>query len=217
MADNSEIDALVEKIMASLNQDFAVIPDELGPALQDAMFSGIHAGALDLNITDADMLSDANETAAAWARNRAAELVGMKYNDAGELVPNPDAKWAITDTTRDEIRRIVTAGFEDPSATAASIAADIDAAGIYSPDRAEMIADTEIAHAQTAGNISIWQDSGLVSKVNVLLSNAEAVCDECEDIADAGPYDLDDIADEYPFHPNCRCTLTAVVNEDQDQ
>jgi hypothetical protein len=212
MADQ-DAEALVNGIMASLNQDFAVIPDELETALQEAMLSGIHAGALDLQITDAGLLADANETAAAWAHDRAAELVGMKYDDSGELGPNPDAKWAITDTTRDEIRRIVTQGFEDPSATADSIAADIDEAGIFSPARAAMIADTEIAHGQTAGNISIWQDSGMVNKVNVLLSNAEGVCDECGEIADAGPYDLDDIADEYPFHPNCRCTLTAVLDE----
>jgi hypothetical protein len=213
MDQDASIDALVNNIMASLTPEFEVLPDQLEDSLKESMLSGIHAGALDLQITDADLLADANEEAAAWARNRAAELVGMKYNDDGELVPNPDAKWAITGTTRDEIRRIVAEGFEDTAATAESIAADIDAAGIFSPERAAMIAGTEIAHAQTAGNISIWQDSGMVSKINVLLSNAEGVCDECSDIADGGPYELDDIADEYPFHPNCRCTLTVVIDE----
>lgn len=53
-----------------------------------------------------------------------------------------------------------------------------------------------------------------MDKVTVLLSNAEGVCDECGDWADGGPYTLDEIQDEYPFHPNCRCTLIPHVEEE---
>jgi SPP1 gp7 family putative phage head morphogenesis protein len=77
-----------------------------------------------------------------------------------------------------------------------------------------MIARTEVANAQTRGNISIWQELGTVDKVTVLLSNAEGVCDECGDWANGGPYTLDEIQDEYPFHPNCRCTLIPHVEEE---
>lgn len=37
-------------------------------------------------------------------RSSAAEMVGMKYDAEGNLVPNPSAKWAISETTRDELR-----------------------------------------------------------------------------------------------------------------
>ncbi|WP_152976997.1 hypothetical protein [Burkholderia pseudomallei] len=34
--------------------------------------------------------------ATAWAHERAAEMVGMKWADDGSLIPNPNAKWQIT-------------------------------------------------------------------------------------------------------------------------
>jgi hypothetical protein len=53
-----------------------------------------------------------NEAAVAWAKDRSAELVGMKYVD-GELVPNPRAEWSIEETTRDTIRDLVTQATEE--------------------------------------------------------------------------------------------------------
>ena len=40
--------------------------------------------------------------------------------------------------------------------------------------------------------------------------NGPNPCDDCQDIADNGPYPIDDIPDGGPpFHPNCECTLIA--------
>lgn len=44
--------------------------------------------------------------------------------------------------------------------------------------------------------------------VNVLTAGDDDVCDECEDIAAAGPYALDDAEGMIPAHPNCRCAFT---------
>jgi hypothetical protein len=42
-------------------------------------------------------------------------------------------------------------------------------------------------------------------EVNILTAGDDDVCDECEDYAEAGPYELEDVEAELPLHPNCRC------------
>lgn len=41
--------------------------------------------------------------------------------------------------------------------------------------------------------------------VNVLTAGDDLVCQDCEDYADSGPYDIDEI--ELPIHENCRCAI----------
>lgn len=43
--------------------------------------------------------------------------------------------------------------------------------------------------------------------VGVLTAEDDKVCDECEQIASEGPYDLDEARDLIPAHPNCRCAF----------
>jgi hypothetical protein len=44
--------------------------------------------------------------------------------------------------------------------------------------------------------------------VNILTAGDNDVCPECEDYADAGPYELDEVEDTLPLHPECRCAYT---------
>jgi hypothetical protein len=48
-------------------------------------------------------------------------------------------------------------------------------------------------------------------QVNVQTAGDDRVCDECNDIADAGPYTLDEADFLIPAHPNCRCSLVPVL------
>jgi hypothetical protein len=43
--------------------------------------------------------------------------------------------------------------------------------------------------------------------VNVLTAGDDKVCDDCSDIAEEGPYDIDKAQELIPSHPNCRCTF----------
>ena len=43
--------------------------------------------------------------------------------------------------------------------------------------------------------------------VEVLTAGDDDVCQECQDISDEGPYDLDDAESLIPAHPNCRCAF----------
>jgi hypothetical protein len=49
--------------------------------------------------------------------------------------------------------------------------------------------------------------------VNVQTAGDDRVCDECDDIAAAGPYSLDEAEDLIPAHPNCRCTFVPAVDD----
>ncbi len=53
-----------------------------------------------------------NEAAFNYAKARAAEMVGMKWSN-GEMIPNPSARWAITDTTRDKLRQLISRAYTD--------------------------------------------------------------------------------------------------------
>ena len=44
-------------------------------------------------------------------------------------------------------------------------------------------------------------------EVGILTAGDDKVCDECDDIAAAGPYDLDEARGLIPAHPNCRCAF----------
>ena len=43
--------------------------------------------------------------------------------------------------------------------------------------------------------------------VNVLTAGDDRVCQDCEDIAADGPYELAEARDLIPAHPNCRCAF----------
>lgn len=206
-------DDVVNDIMEALKDEFASVPGDVEPMLQSASLSGLSQGVIAIDVTDTGLLNEVNTTAQEWATGRAAELVGMKYDDEGNLVPNPAARWRITDTTRNKLQGIVEEAFAEQSSMA-DIAAAIDEAGIFNSARAEMIARTEISRAQVMGNLEMWIQSGAVSQVNWLVSE-EAPCDECMELADGSPYDIGDapvpIDDS---HPNCMCILAAVVEEE---
>jgi hypothetical protein len=49
--------------------------------------------------------------------------------------------------------------------------------------------------------------------VNVLTAGDDDVCPICEDIADSGPYDINEARSLIPAHPNCRCAFVPVDDE----
>jgi hypothetical protein len=156
-----------------------------------------------LNIDDSDMISGVNQVAAEWAKGRAAEMVGMRRTADGTLVTNPDARWAISDTTRDEVRRIVEAAFENKT-TIKQLAEQIKQAGTFSESRAKMIAETEASLSESQGNLKGWKESGIVETIAIEMSADHDEEDECDDASSDGPYELD-AAPMVPLHPRCRC------------
>ncbi|TDR82198.1 phage portal protein [Paludibacterium purpuratum] len=198
--------------------DFSPRSDELVPQvvyiLSAAGKDGVKTATLQIDAElDDDALELANERAVQFANDRAAEMVGKKWVD-GKLVNNPDARWVIDDTTRDRMNAVVAQAMEEGwSNDELSDAINDDYA--FSDARADMIARTETANADIAGNLALYKSSGMVSNKQWL--TAPDCCDECQDLNGA----VVDIDDDFegggpPLHPQCRCDVLPVLDDETD-
>jgi hypothetical protein len=189
----------------------------VGDALESVTSAAARKALKSLKITDKNLFSLANENAAAFARDRGAELVGRKWID-GELVDNPDARWAITDSTRDRLKDLIERAYTE-GMTPADLKDEISESGEFGAGRAKLIAKTETAKASIQGSIEGWKASGVVEGKQSLLSDDHDIDDECNDAEDQGPIGLDDDFDglgDPPYHPGCNCSLIAVLIEKTD-
>lgn len=148
-------------------------------------------GASDLSV---DVVENASEMAQAWARSYGGAMVRQ-----------------ISDTTRDEVARIISEGLGLGS-TNQEIANDLQTAYTFSDDRAEVIARTETAYADVAGNVASYSEAGVEMKRWVLGSDS---CELCQANEDAGPIPFDDAFPDGSFappaHPNCTCDIIPVL------
>jgi len=206
-----------DTILEAIEEFWKDLPAEVRPSLENSMLSGIGKGMAEIDVSTAAMISPANQAAQEYARDRAAELIGMKYDADGTLIVNPNAEWVISETTRNRIRDIVTEAFygeislEDvKNEIQVALAEEANEDGIFSAERAELIAQTEISRAQSGGNYYVWMESGVVKKLKWLTSEDTSVCEICDandgQVVEIGfPFKSGDL---YPgAHPRCRCVV----------
>lgn len=203
---------VADKIYAAILKEYPTLVSEAAEALASSGTSGVATGANQLATHDTAMIAEANQVARKYAEDRAAELVGMRRLEDGSLVENPNAEWAISTTTRDEIRTAVKNAFESETKLS-DLITRIQDSGSFSDSRATMIAKTEIQSAQSQGNYEVWKATGVVTKLKWLLSadhTIECVCNDNEDVeVDFGqPFPSGDFAP--PAHPRCECVVAAV-------
>lgn len=171
-----------------------------------------------LGVDSEDALNAANARAISYARERGAELVGMKRTPAGELVPNPRAEWQIDEVTRRGIQEGTSAAFEEgltPDALGQRLERYFD------EDRAETIARTELSMAQGAATEGAWKESGVVTGKYWLLSNDHIQSkngnEDCELNAAQGTIPLTDTFQSghpmTPGHPDCQCDVAAETKD----
>lgn len=191
------------------------------PGIVEPMLSGIAVAGGKLALDQIDVMGDditrlMRERAEAWAANRAAEMVGMKWVD-GELLPNPDARWQITEGTREMVRSFTEQAL-DEGWSAQELADQIGESYAFSENRAEMIARTEIAKADVAGTMQGYRASGVVKMKRWLTAEDDKVSDECMECEKAGAIGIDDTfpsgEDAPPNHPNCRCAVLPVLDDE---
>ena len=192
--------------------------EPIGADLEDVVTDTVARAVAQVGPEDsAGLVNQVNARAVAIARERAAELVGMHLDADGKTVPSDDAEMAITDTTREMLRATIA---DDLAAgkTTDEIADDIADHYAFSPERAAVIAATEVSRANSMAAQESYQaaaDAGVPVKKRWLVTGG--CCDLCAKNEAAGPIDLDDTFpsgdDTPPGHPNCRCSLTPVVGE----
>ncbi len=199
----------VDAILAAI--DFSVwdaLVKEVQPDLETTAREAVATvfATLNLSTEGSDLFNLSDTQALEYAEMRAAELVGKKWVD-GVLVDNPSARWAITETTREDLREMIGQAFAEQW-TPAELARRIDESFTFSAGRAEMIAQTETAFAQTAATVQTGKNFGATTK-STQMSNLHDVDDECDLAQAAGEIPIDDPfpdgALHVPLHPRCCC------------
>jgi SPP1 gp7 family putative phage head morphogenesis protein len=192
------------------------LPVQVEAVLKPMAEAGAQDALKQLEITSGIDFDVVNEAAVAWAKDRSAELVGMKYVD-GELVPNPRAEWSIEETTRDTIRDLVAQATEE-GWSMDDLASRIASDAAFSDERAMTIARTESATADVQGNMTAYREArdqiGVVVMKEWITAGDDLVSEDCAGNGEQGPIDLDDEfqsgASAPPEHPNCRCDVLPV-------
>ena len=207
-------DTPVDEVLRGIDfAGWASLVGKMQPYIEASLKEGGGSALIQIGQSNAeDAFYVVNQNAADFAEARAAEMVGMKYVD-GDLVANPDAKWAITDGTREMIRSTVTEAQQNGWSNE-QIASALKDNYAFSDARAMMIARTETARADIAGMIAGWKASGVVASKQWIVG--EECCDECEEMDGevVGLHDeFSDGSDGPPLHPNCRCSLLGLVDE----
>ena len=160
----------------------------------DLFQAGVSAAGRAIDANDA-MLKLANGHAITWAEAHAGELVTQ-----------------VTQTTKDGVRDLVDQALLEGWSNA-DLADKLEDAWEFGIDRAALIATTETAMADLAGNAEICREAG-VEILEWLTAEADA-CDQCADLdGDQAPINgefkdgtkADDVA-----HPCCRCDRIAVL------
>lgn len=187
---------------------FDVIVDAVEESLFDVASDTALKALAQIGVKAKSQLVDqVNDEAVSYARNRAAELVGKRFLADGSLIDNPNAKWAITETTRTMLRETIAKGLEDNIGTPA-IAKQIEESYTFSAERAKLVANTEVANANEQSKLIGWrrgEEAGVTVKKKWLLGPNS--CEICKKNAAQGAIPLDEdfvSGDESPLaHPNC--------------
>jgi uncharacterized protein with gpF-like domain len=223
---NKADEALIDKILKEIELNGWTVLAEPTEAILKKIYqeAGNYAiknlVTLDLPValSSANLTDLVNAEAADFARSRAAEMVGKKWIE-GKLVDNPNAEWAITDSTRDAIREKVVAAI-DEGWSPKHLANEIENAGIFSEDRAELVARTEIKNADNRGNLESYKATGLDLEKSWQVSADHPGDDECDENESEGWIDIDEAfpsGDDSPgAHPNCLCTLGVRTKEQEE-
>jgi hypothetical protein len=152
-----------------------------------------------------DIVDRVNENAVAYARDRAAELVSV------------DGDESLIESTREMIRQVIADGLEN-NIGRDEIASAIQESQAFSEYRSDLIANTEIANANSAAKLEAWDEvraDGAAMVKQWFVSGENGVCDECQanedqdEIAFDEPFESGD--DMEPAHPGCRCVTVARV------
>lgn len=196
----ADVSGLIDQLSV---EALAEVRPELVQALEAAAKDGAQHGLVQLNIGGEDMLNLVNDRAVEFAQQRAAELIATD-GTGGELV----------EATRNLIRATVQQAVEE-GWSSRQLANALEDSYAFSAQRAATIARTELAFADSRGNLASYIASGVVKRKRWVLDPDP--CPVCVGNADAGEIDLQQ---EFPGgvmappqHPNCRCAFVPITED----
>ncbi len=207
----------VERILRDLEMgSWVILAGDVEHSLAEIAKDGAAGAAVEMNIdtnANRDVLNIVNKEALDYAEHRSAGMVGMRRLADGRLVPNPDAKWQITESTREMMRPIILQSINE-GWTNDKLASELAAAYAFSDQRAMVIARTETILASNAGAMASYRAAGVQEK-EWTTAQDDRVSEECAANGAQGAIYIDDVfesGDEMPpAHPNCRCVIVPVI------
>lgn len=177
--------------------------------LTDAAKAGADAGAAQAGLDAQGVAGTLSDAAAAYARDRGAEMVGRRMLADGTLTDNPNAIWRIDETTRQAIRDIIEKAVAE-GWSGAQVADAIRSATTFNEARAEMVARTEVALALNRGSVAGYRAAG---RDKVLIFDGTEFDDPC--IEAAGQVWSLDYYEAHPLeHPRCQRTAGSLPSDD---
>ena len=194
---------------------FEALADALADIFTDLVKDAGAQALTQIDMNTPEMLALVNERAVEWAREHAAELVGKKWVN-GKLVDNPNAAYRIDQVTRDGVQSLVAQAI-DGGWSNDRLATALKDSYAFSASRAELIAVTETAFADVAGNMIAYEASGVVVGKRWIVGSAEKLCEVCAENAAQGviPFDKAFASGRLapPAHPRCRCDVLPVTKK----
>lgn len=168
----------------------------LFPLVSDAALTGAENAITDLVDslgigTDWALVNDAVRD---WAKRYTFELVG-----------------GITNTSRTFLQKAV-ADWIESGQPLDSLISDVER--MFSRNRAEMIAITEVTRAFAEGNLASWKASGVVNGKRWMTAEDELVCPICAPLANSEAElngNFEGNLDSPPAHIRCRCWVQPIV------
>ncbi|WP_026470030.1 phage portal protein [Alkanindiges illinoisensis] len=209
---------IIGKILNTLSFGrWQTLVDGFKARLQVVALDGVNEAFFQVGIDPENMedaLSLANQKAIDYANERAAELVGMRWQN-GELVENPSPLYSITESTRDMLRSKVTQAMEEGWSND-TLANEIKADYAFSAERADSIARTETAIADVEGNVAAYEESELVESKQWL--TAPGCCPKCAALSGVivplnEYFVVGSFRKNAPLHPHCRCDILPVLKD----
>lgn len=198
-ADEPTVEDLMELLSIEFDDD---LEDDLIDEFGRIYSSSGQAALSQVGVATADdLVNRVNNRAITWAERHAADLVGVSLEGDNMLAA----------ATRSMLRTTIVEAMRE-NLSAEDVAARIEEQYAFSAERAELIAMTEIATANSMGALDGYkeaEDLGVgVGKSWLILDDACGVCHSNEE---AGIIPLDDTFPSGdltpPGHPNCRCVI----------
>jgi SPP1 gp7 family putative phage head morphogenesis protein len=145
----------------------------------------------------AELVGVGETSAAVWAQERAAALLGMKW-DGSEWIDNPN-ELAVSDTVRETVRNAIAEAVRSGKSYT-DLAKELQDT-LESPARAMVTARTETAVAYNVGAGTNYAAQG-VERVEVSDGNGPGSCAEC-DAVNGEIWTVDEMIANPIEHPNC--------------
>jgi len=202
-------------ILAAMEWEYPQLAELVRPYLEEAAREGVSVGAYQatahLQTNLKEVTDAATPVAEKEAAGRAYQMVGLKLEDDGTVAEATGAHWAISTTAKDDVLNAIKQAIKE-NWTSSQLEAVIQASTVFSDDKADQIADSEISHQQVRGHVGAWSASKKVLEYAWQVQDG-GCCPICAEFSAQGSvpvgHDFGMGITEPGAHPECRCWLSA--------